>query len=163
MKAKYLRSFAFSVSSFIWSAYGWYTDTYDVGLLVYALAYFVREIYSCLLKADYQYVFHGGLASAGIITAMVRGPEYYRYIYHMLSLFELSTPFLNIAKQYRTKLSYQTFAASFFAGRILIGTYMYITTWIYLSMYLSTGMMALQYYWMMQICLKAKELKGKAD
>lgn len=80
----------------------------------------------------------------------------------MLSIFEFSTPFLNIAKQYRTALSYKAFASAFFAGRILVGTYMYITTWVYLSYYMSTSMMALQYYWWVQICLKARELKDKA-
>lgn len=162
MKAKYLRSLAFSTSSFVWSVYGWYTDAYNVGLLMYALAYFVREVYTCLKRSDYQYVFHGGIATAGITMALMRGPEYYKYIYHMLSIFEFSTPFLNIAKQYRTALSYKAFASAFFAGRILVGTYMYITTWVYLSYYMSTSMMALQYYWWVQICLKARELKDKA-
>ena len=115
------------------------------------------------MKSDYQYVLHGGIATVGILTILARGPEYYKYVYHMLSVFEFSTPFLNIAKQYRTALSYKAFASAFFTGRILVGTYMYVTNWIYLSYYISTSMMMLQYYWLYKIYLKAKELKGKEE
>ena len=126
MNTKYLASTAFSVSSIIWSIYGWYNDSYGAGLLVYALMYFLYEVYSCVKKSDYQYVVHGFSASAAIIVAFMYGPSHYKYIYNALSIFELSTPFLNIAKQYRTNLSYKMFAGTFFTSRILVVSTDYI-------------------------------------
>lgn len=163
MKAKYLNSLVFSTSTFIWSVYGWYTDMYNMGLLLYALSYFMREVYTCVKRSDYQYIIHGAAASTAIVTALAYGPEYYKYVYNGLSIFEFSTPFLNIAKEYRTALSYQAFASAFFTGRILIGTYMYLTVWMQVMWYTSSCMMVLQYYWLMQICLKARELKAKSE
>ena len=163
MNAEYLLSFLFSTSSLVWSIYGLYTDVYGAGLLLYALSYFAYELYTCIPKNDYQYVIHGALGATGIMTAFWYGPTYYKYVYDAITIFEASTPLLNIARNYRTMWSFQAFASAFFFFRIIVASYFYITQWIYIATYLSSCMMFLQYYWWMKICAKYIKLKEKAD
>ena len=151
-------SLVFSTTSCMWSVYGWYSNEYGMGLLLYALMYFLHEMCTCVKTSRYDYAIHGFLGSAGITTALVRGPAYYKHVYTTVSLFEFTTPFLNLAKTYRTPLAYKTFVSTFVGSRIMLGTYFYMTQWFYFARVFSTAIMMLQYFWLYKIYLKSQEI-----
>ena len=159
MDEKYVSSMVFSTTSFMWAMYGWYSNEYGMGLLLYALMYFLHEMCTCIKKARYEFAIHGLIGSAGITAALIQGPSYYKHVYTTVSLFEFTTPFLNLAKSYRTPLAYKAFASTFVGSRIMLGTYFYITQWFYLTWVFSTSLMMLQYFWLYKIYLKSREIK----
>jgi len=158
LKVKYLPSMIFSTTSCVWAARGWLNQEYGHGLLLYGLAYFLREMYLSTRGREYQYVIHGAIGAGGVVSALIAGPALYRDVYVSTALFEFTTPFLNIAKSYRTPLSYRIFAGVFFGSRIVMGTYYYVTEWYYATRVFSTALMILQYFWMYGIYLKSKEV-----
>ena len=160
MDEKYVTSMIFSTTSFMWSVYGWYSNEYGMGLLLYALMYFLHETCTCIKNSRYEYAIHGFIGTAGITAALIRGPDYYKHVYTTVSLFEFTTPFLNLAKTCRTPLTYKAFASSFVGSRIVLGTYFYVTQWFYFTRVFSTGLMILQYFWLYKIYLKSKEIKS---
>jgi len=158
MDEKYLPSMIFSTTSFVWSVYGWYSNEYGMGLLLYALMYFLHELRTCINTGMHDHAIHGFIGAAGITMALIKGPNYYKHVYTTVSLFEFTTPFLNLAKSYRTPLAYKAFASTFVGSRIVLGTYFYMTQWFYLTGMFSTALMTLQYFWLYKIYLKSKEI-----